>query len=268
MSAAEPLATAADRGLRAGLGLFETILCLDGRPVAWDRHLARLAASAARFGIRCPASRELRAALDQVLAADALAAKRTRARITLTGGPGPLDLTPGSAPLAWLEAAATDPPAASATAALCPWTRNERDPLAGHKCTSYAGNLVARAWAARHSLDEPLFPNTRGELCEGATTNVFFVLDGIVRTPLVTTGCLPGVTRGIVLELARAHGVPAEEGEFAAARLTDASEVFLTSATRGIQPLGRCGNRDLSAPGPLTQRLQHAYAEWLADSRT
>ena len=176
-----------------------------------------------------------------------------------------MDLSPGEGGVCWVEAVRIDEPAASITAALCPWTRNERDPLAGHKCTSYAANLVVRSWAARQQIDEAIFANSRGELCEGTTTNVFMVLDGVARTSLVSTGCLPGVTRGLTLELGRAHGVPVEEGEFVAARLADAEEIFVTSATRGIQPVRRCGNRDLPAPGPVTQRLQEAYAGWLKD---
>jgi len=225
--------------------------------------MARLEASATRFGISAPDAEELRAALDAVLEAGGLGQGGARARIGLTAGAGALDLTRGEGGIVWVEAQRHDPPPATAAVALCPWNRNERDPLAGHKCAAYAGNLVALDWAKRHDLDEPLFANSRGELCEGATSNVFFVLDGIVRTPLVSTGCLPGVTRGVVLELARACGVPVEEGEFASGHIAEASEVFLTSSLRGVQPVHRCGARDLPAPGPLTRRLAAAYAQWL-----
>ncbi len=257
------MVNALDRGVRFGFGVFETILCLEGRPVAWQRHMVRMAASAARFGMEMPDAGELRAALDAVLEAQRLGDGRARARIGLTAGTGALDLTKGEGGIVWVEAARHDPPPATAVVALCPWNRNERDPLAGHKCASYAGNLVALDWAKKHDLDEPLFANSRGELCEGATSNVFFVLDGVVRTSLVSTGCLPGVTRGVALELGRAHGVPVEEGEFASGRIAEASEVFLTSSLRGIQPVRRCGANELPAPGPLTKRLMDAYEEWL-----
>jgi branched-chain amino acid aminotransferase len=261
----ESVVSVLDGGLRFGLGVFETIFCLEGRPVAWDRHMARMAASAARFGISAPDAEELRAALDAVVEAGGLGGGRLRARIGLTAGAGALDLAGGEGGIAWVEAARHDPPPATAAVALCPWTRNERDPLAGHKCASYAGNVVAMDWAKKHGLDEPLFANSRGELCEGATSNVFFALDGIVRTPLVSTGCLPGVTRGVVLELARACGVPVEEGEFASGHIAEATEVFLASSLRGVQPVRRCGARDLPAPGPLTTRLMAAYDEWLRE---
>lgn len=264
-SADEPVAGVLDRGLRVGLGIFDTMLALDGRLVARERHFARLAASARRFEIELPGEDELRSAIEQVMAANDLGSGRARVRVGVSGGAGDLTVSPGEGGVCWVEALRIDEPVASVTATLCPWTRNEHDPLAGHKCSSYAANLVARSWAARQKIDEPLFANSRGELCEGTTTNVFLVLDGVARTPLVGTGCLPGVTRAVTLELGRAHGVPVEEGEFVAARLADAEEVFLTSATRGIQPVRKCGNRDLPAPGPVTRRLQEAYQGWLRE---
>lgn len=264
----EPVTGVLDRGLRVGFGVFDTILSLDGGLIAWDRHFARLATSAGRFEMALPGRDELRAAVDRVLVANDLGSGRVRVRIGVSGGAGELSVSPGEQPVCWVEAVRIDEPATSVTAVLCPWTRNEHDPLAGHKCASYAANLVARSWAERQQIDESIFANSRGELCEGTTTNVFMVLDGVARTPLVGTGCLPGVTRAVTLELGRANGVPVEEGEFVAARLADAEEVFLTSSTRGIQPVRRCGIRDLPAPGPLTKRLQEAYAEWLVDSKS
>ena len=264
----DPAVAVLDRGLRFGFGLFETLLCLDGQPVAWNQHIARMETSAARFGMAMPNAGELRTGLDELLEAEALRTGTSRVRIALTGGTGGLDLEPGHDGVSWIEASAFSPPSEPASIALCPWTRNERDPLAGHKCSAYAGNLVALDWAKRHDLDEPLFANNRGELCEGATTNVFFVLDGVVRTPMVSTGCLPGVTRAVVLELGRTRGVPMEEGEFASGLISQATEVFLTSSLRGIQPVARCGARDLPAPGTLTKRLMDAYREWLERPRT
>jgi branched-subunit amino acid aminotransferase/4-amino-4-deoxychorismate lyase len=254
--------------LRFGFGLFETLLSVDGKPVAWDRHIARMESTAARFGMAMPEAGELRAGLDELLGSEGFRNGTARVRIGLTGGTGGLDLEPGAESIAWIEASPFSPPSGPASVALCPWTRNERDPLAGHKCSAYAGNLVALDWAKRHDLDEPLFANNRGELCEGATTNVFFALDGVVRTPLVSTGCLPGVTRAIVLELGRSHGVPMEEGEFASGLLSEATEMLLTSSLRGIQPVARCGARDLPAPGALTKRLIAAYEKWQQDARS
>src|SRR5690606_39426427 len=85
------------------------------------------------------------------------------------------------------------PPASSV--AVCPWARNDRSPLAGAKATSYGDNVVAARWAAERGCDEALFANTRDELCEGTGSNVFLVVDGLLRTPPLSSVCLAGVTR-------------------------------------------------------------------------
>src|SRR4029079_3524729 len=86
-----------------------------------------------------------------------------------------------------------------------PWPRNERSVLRGAKCSSYASNMLALGAAHEHGAGEAALANTRGELCEGATTNVFVVRRGRAITPPLSSGCLPGITRELVLELCRAH---------------------------------------------------------------
>ena len=81
-----------------------------------------------------------------------------------------------------------------------PWPRNERGALAGLKTTSYAENVVALAEARRRGGTEAIFANLAGHLCEGTGSNVFYVVDGELRTPTLASGCLAGVTRALVLE--------------------------------------------------------------------
>jgi branched-subunit amino acid aminotransferase/4-amino-4-deoxychorismate lyase len=110
-----------------------------------------------------------------------------------------------------------------------PFPRNERSPLAGLKCASYAENLIALDHARRAGADEALFYNTRGELCEAATANVFLVREGRIFTPPLASGCLPGTMRARVIER-----IAVEERDLTAADVEEADEVFLTSATRGV----------------------------------
>src|SRR5690606_20904164 len=91
------------------------------------------------------------------------------------------------------------PAVASVDAVVCPWVRNERSGIAGVKSTSYAENVVAERWAAERGA-EPLFANTRGEVCESATSNVFLALGGRLVTPPLSSGCLAGVTRDLLVE--------------------------------------------------------------------
>ena len=84
--------------------------------------------------------------------------------------------------------------------ATVPWPRNERSAVAGLKTTSYAENVVALAHAQERGAAEALMPNTHGQLCEGTGSNVFVVREGVLLDSTATSGCLPGITRDLVIE--------------------------------------------------------------------
>lgn len=255
--------TAHDRGAVLGLGLFETLLAIHGVPVFVDRHLARLKTSAASLGwsVDLPDLREL---AGELLAKNHLTTGRARVRLTVTGGSGPLDdLRPGADRLIWLAASAVGDPPESLAACLSPWPRNERSPLAGLKCASYAENLIALDHARQRGFDEILFPNTAGHLAEFATANLFLVKNGTLRTPALTSGCLPGICRAAVIELAGTLNLPLEQAEIPPSELSQADEIFLTSALRGVIALSRFEDRILG-PAPVTAQLRQALHQAIA----
>ena len=102
-----------------------------------------------------------------------------------------------------------------------------------------------------------MFANTVGDLCEGTGSNVFYVVGGELRTPTLASGCLAGVTRALVLDWYGAREVDAPLAEVAA----QASEVFLVSTTRDVQPVLRWDGRTWAEPGPVTVAAAHAWAE-------
>jgi branched-chain amino acid aminotransferase len=140
--------------------------------------------------------------------------------------------------------------------ATVPWPRNERGALAGLKTTSYAENVVALAEAHRRGASEAVFANLAGHLCEGTGSNVFYVVDGELRTPTLASGCLAGVTRALVLEWY--GGTEVDEPLEVVQRAT---EVFLASTTRDVQAVGRWDDHVLDAPGPVTREVQRVWAE-------
>ncbi|WP_193214104.1 aminotransferase class IV [Luteolibacter marinus] len=218
-----------DRGLTHGLGLFETILATDGQPVELARHLARMAAGAERLGWRLELE-QVEGAMVELLGRRGLNTGRARLRLAVTAGTGDLrSLELGDDPRLWITAAPCPEPPESVSLWTSPFPRNERSPLAGLKCASYAENLFALDQARRSGADEALFYNTRGELCEAATANVFLVRDGCYATPPLSSGCLPGTMRARVMEQREV-----EERPLTAADLEAADEVFLSSATRGL----------------------------------
>jgi len=247
-----PAVTVSDHGMTVGDGVFEAVKVVDGQPFALTRHLDRLARSAA--GLRLPPLDEtlVRRGVAEVLAAEHLPLGRLR--VTYTGGVAPLGSGRGDNPPTLVVVADTLTPAAPTTTVVTvPWPRNERGALAGLKTTSYAENVVALAYAHEHVASEALFANLAGHLCEGTGSNVFYVVDGELRTPTLASGCLAGISRALLLEWYGGREVdePAEV-------LAEAEEVFLVSTTRDVQAVTRCDGREL-AVGPVTEDCRKVW---------
>ena len=155
-----------------------------------------------------------------------------------------------------MVAAPLDEAAESSRVATVPWPRNEKGALAGLKTTSYAENVVMLAYAKARGAGEAVMANLAGHLCEGTGTNVFYVVDGELRTPSLESGCLAGVTRALVLEW---YG--GREVDEPIDIVREASEVFLASTTRDVQPVSHWDDLELPVPGPITKAAQEAWRE-------
>ena len=256
---AEATVSAFDHGFIVGDGVFETLRTYGGRPFAVRRHLERLARSAEGLGLERPDLLGVAAAIDAVL--EAAGEPEARVRITVTSGPGPLGSARGtSGSNVMVAAAPLDELPETAAVVTVPWLRNEQGALTGLKTTSYAENAVALARAHHLGADEAVFANTRGELCEGTGTNVAVAVGGRLVTPPLSSGCLAGVTRALLLEVADVVEAP-----LPLAALAEADEAVLLSSTRAVQAIATVDGRRLPlAPGPLTQRAAQAFADLVA----
>ncbi|MFC4556492.1 aminotransferase class IV [Georgenia faecalis] len=264
LDADTPVVSALDRGITVGDGVFETCALVGGTPFALTRHVDRLVRSATGMGLPAPDPDRVRDAVADLAAA--LGPVDGRLRITWTAGPGPMGSARGAGEPTLLVTAAAAPPAGSAPVRLVvvPWVRNERSPLVGIKATSYAENVLALAYARERGGAEALLANTRGELCEGSSSNVFVEDDGVLLTPPLASGCLGGVTRDLVLEWAREAGIAVAEQTLPLDVVHRAGHLAITSSLRGVVAVAAVDDRELP-PGPLTTAVAELFTQRRAD---
>lgn len=254
-----------DRGLLRGEGVFETVRTYAGVPFAVSRHIARMHQSAAAAGIRLPPDVDLVGAIEAVCHVNGFA--ETRVHLTVTGGaggpaPDPIgDVEPTTIALA---GELRDPDGTvEVTAVTLPWVRHEGAALTGVKPTSYLDHLIGHKWAQGNGADEGLWRNGVGDVTEATGSNLFVVRGGVVTTPPVSAGLLPGVTRDLVLERCHARGVPAEERTLTVADVTGADECFLTSTTKeAVAVVSVDGGRVGDGAHPAVDAIVADWRRW------
>ncbi len=222
LDAAEARIDPADRGLTLGDGVFETIRADGGVPAHVARHLARLRDGAAVLGIDVPYSdTALTNALLAVAGGASCALRLTLTRGVMARGVLPVGI---ASPTVLITAAPLPPPLPPARVIVAKSTRrNEHSPLSRIKSLNYGDSVLARREAA--GADDALLLNTRGDLAEATSASVFLVVDGVLATPRVCDGALPGITRARLLE--RGHGV---ERSLTISDVRRAAAGFLASA--------------------------------------
>jgi branched-chain amino acid aminotransferase len=269
ISANEACVSPFDLGLTVGLGVFETMAAYDGKVFAYDLHHARLLKSAEVFALPVPERSVITAAITEVIDANHCHQGRYRIRVTLSGGVNQLGGGSEQGDVMVTARPADSASGASITLAKLAWVPfviNERAATAGVKSTSYADHVLAYRHALNAGADEALMLNTQGHLAEGSMSNVFVVKDGVVQTPSLASGCLPGVTRQLVIALCADLDLPIKECQLGEQDIDSADEIFLTSSLREIQAaalLGTEARATEAVTGEVTVRLAEAYAEMI-----
>ncbi|TDU64031.1 branched-chain amino acid aminotransferase [Prosthecobacter fusiformis] len=249
-----------DHGLLVGDGVFETLVVRAGQPFAGAEHYERLARSCQATGLVCITEAVFYESIRAVTQANGL--QDARVRITLTSGDGPLGSDRGAGQGTVLVVATPLKPwPPTENVYLAPWTRNTRSALAGVKSVSYGENVRALLYAKERGCGEALLANEQDQLCEGTGSNVFVVVQGQLKTPPLASGCLAGITRQLVLRACEKAGIVYQVVDMPSAVLEECEEAFLTSSTRDVHPIATLSGRTLQAPGPVTQRVQQAFAE-------
>lgn len=257
----EARASPLSAGLLYGWGVFTTLGIANGKPEHVARHWTRLVSHAGRLGVPIEYEQDvIEAALDELVAAGPIVSGR--ARITaVRGAAGPWRDEAALPSDMWILAAAHDAaPRAPLNITVSPHRINSASPLAGVKTTAYVSQLLILDEAKRRGFDDAIVLNERGEVVETSSANLFWVRDGELWTPAPGTGCLPGITRALVLEAASRLRIRTVEGAVSVHDLHDANEIFLTNSTRGVQPVAELDIHRYASDGPVSSRLAAAIA--------
>ena len=143
--------------------------------------------------------------------------------------------------------------------------RHAASPLAGVKTISWLNNVWSIAEANKEGFDEAVMLNERGEVAECTSANIFAVKNGKIFTPPLSSGCLEGITRGILLEIAPKAGLSAIEESLRPEDIFSAEEVFITSTNRNLISVGEVAGHSIPARGPVCQRLLELFDAYVSD---
>jgi branched-chain amino acid aminotransferase len=227
---------ATDEGLLRGDGVFEVVRVYDGRPFAFEEHLARMERSASN--LRLPLDLEaVRADGHRLLAHAGTGPDHEVLRIVVTRGGRRLLMTEPMPPVPDVVRLGTI-------------TYSPTRVLDGVKSLSYAANMLAGRLARERGFDEALLVTPHGRVLEAPTSSIFWIKDGDVRTPPLNEHILASITRRLVIEASGAaeQVCPLEE-------LLAADEAFIASTVREVHPVSAIDERSFDAPGPITARI-------------
>ena len=270
-----------DRGFLYGDSVYEVFRTYGGVPLFYDEHWARFENSAALISLRLELTKEQMAEEIRQTVRTTRAGETGRdvyVRFTVTRGEGPIDLYPRpdlrtryviivKALQGWKPEFYSE----GVKLAVTTTKRNPKNALDPNiKGGNYLNNVLGVIEARAMGADDCLMLNNTGFFTEASNSNVFFVLDGKLVTPAETSGNLRGLTKVAVREACKANGLSAFEKEIGPAAVIEATECFLTSATREVMPVARLRLRDgrtLEFPaggGPLTRQVAGWYKDYVA----
>lgn len=261
-----------DRGFMYGDGLFETMRAYSGVIFEIDQHINRLFSSLKLARFSSPYPREiLKREIYRTLKANHL--KDAYIRLAMTRGEGRFGMEHKdvfSPNTVIITKEFTSYPSRmyneGITAGVVGTRQNELSIISGIKSSSFLNYIVARLEAKRSGFDEAILANSKGHIAECATSNIFVVKGRNLITPSRASGILPGITRSVIMRLARKHGIIVKEALMTRRTLYGADEVFLTNSLAEVLPIVRIDRKKIGRgfPGPVTRFLHSAYRKEVA----
>jgi branched-chain amino acid aminotransferase len=268
----DALVSVFDHGFLYGDGVYETIRSYGNRIFMRDQHLARLRRSADAIGLAIPIpEKDWPGLLHEAMERNGVGHDGSDAylRITISRGVGEIGLDPALCltPTVVIMAKPLHPPARQqyeqgVSVIVAQTRRNLPSALSPHiKATNFLNNILAKREAIAAGAFDSVLLNWRDQLTECTVSNLFWVKSGTLLTPSVECGILDGITRNIVLTLAREAERPVREGCFGIDALHQADECFLTNTSMELMPVTTVEQRPLGSgqPGPITHQLQAQF---------
>jgi branched-chain amino acid aminotransferase len=259
--------SAGQGGLICGFGLFTTVRIAGGEAFAYERHWRRLEKDAAIIHLPMPyTAAKVRVHLHEAIRGNN--ANEGCARIYLVQNN--IGYWKSSEPRPELDLIITtaDMPSYRETARLAirEHGRHAASALCSVKTISWLDNVWAIGEATREGFDEVVLLNERGEVAECTSANIFAVKDGKIFTPPLNSGCLEGVTRGILFEIAPEAGIAMVQQTLRLEDLYSADEVFITSTNRNVISVAEIGGRAIAVPAKsVARRLNELFAAYVTE---
>jgi branched-chain amino acid aminotransferase len=259
-----------DHGLLYGDGIYETMRAYKGAVFMVDRHIERLRRSAALIKLGLPEDVYIKNAISLALEANRLS--DAYVRITVSRGKGPIGLDPGLCRkptfIVLAEPFKPYPESLYREGVRLIIARTRRNISAAIdpkiKSLNFLNNILAKIEAKEGGAYEAVMLNAEGFLAEGTVSNIFFVAESTLCTPSPDVGILDGITRELVIGLARESGLKVKEGRFSPEDLAGASEIFFTNTTSEVMPVSQL--EDSRYPvGEVTKRLHGLYREYVRE---
>jgi branched-subunit amino acid aminotransferase/4-amino-4-deoxychorismate lyase len=251
-----------------GRGVFTTLAVHGGRPFLWQEHWDRLTAHADRMNVNRSSleAETVRALLQRIIEANEVRGGRARITLLANTSSGTWRLAEEAESKTNLLIMTGDTHVAAfeegLALTLSPYRVNTHSPLAGVKSVNYLEQILAREEARERDFDEAVRLNERGEVVSATMANIFWVTHGTIHTPALSTGALAGTTRAHVIALAAELSMPLLEGVYEMAQLSDADEIFLTSAGLGVGIVTTFDFHRYTVPvGSIALRLHEAFRQ-------
>jgi branched-chain amino acid aminotransferase len=256
-----------DHGFLYGDGIYETMRVYDGVTFMLDEHLRRLYRTASLIGLTIPLDTDsLKKSVYETLIANSL--RDAYVRLTISRGYGPIGLDPNLCPEPTVVIIAQEmkeyPKSFyenGISLIISETKRNFKEAINPQiKSLNFLNNILAKIEAKRRMAYDAVMLNVYEKLTEGTISNIFFYKNGVLCTPSQECGILNGITRGLVITIAKRDDLKVEEGEFTKEDLYSAKEVFITNSTMEVMPISKVDDQKYTV-GNITKLLHKAYKE-------